>query len=503
MSAQAFQLYPFPEGEPVSDLFQMTIDGETIPLHTARVSAFPINRRWPGHQRSLDQTEAAAFASFSMTAPCRVTVVPKSDFKEVVIRPLSRNITPEINGDSISFTLPEAGYYTVEFDGTHNALHLFADPELNFNIDRHDAGLIYFGPGCHDAGLIEMTERQTLFLDAGAVVYGRIQAKDANNIRILGQGILDASKVKEILREITEEDLEMQQKGFAMLNAKRFNTINLEFCDNVEIRGITIRDSLLYNIRPCGCRNIRIEHVKLIGNWRYNSDGIDLHNCENVLIRNCFIRTFDDSICIKGYDYSMDESQMLHNGVLYDKFFNVLVEKCVIWCDWGKSLEIGAETRASEIFNITFRDCDIIHYCDSLCDICNVDYADVHDVLFENIRAEYSLTQRPVIQKTEDQPFADDPLSDYTPPVITNEIIYIPEYSAGGIKRGRNRKISYRNIQVSAAAMPPCCFRGFDAEHLVEDITIDGIYLNGKRLDDVAEIPLLKYIFTRNIDFIK
>ena len=48
-----------------------------------------------------------------------------------------------------------------------------------------------------------------------------------------------------------------------------------------------------------GCRNLDIEDVKIIGNWRYNSDGIDMHNCEYVRIRDCFVRTYDDSICIR------------------------------------------------------------------------------------------------------------------------------------------------------------------------------------------------------------
>ena len=76
----------------------------------------------------------------------------------------------------------------------------------------------------------------------------------------------------------------------------------MNYCKDIEIDGITIRDSLVYNIRPIACENLTIKNIKIIGNWRYNSDGIDMHNCENVVIDNCFIRTFDDSICIKGFD---------------------------------------------------------------------------------------------------------------------------------------------------------------------------------------------------------
>ena len=57
------------------------------------------------------------------------------------------------------------------------------------------------------------------------------------------------------------------------------------------------------------------------------------------------------------------------------------VSNCVIWNDWGKSLEIGAETRAEEIFDILFDSCHIIHACVNPLDCYNVDYADVHDVV--------------------------------------------------------------------------------------------------------------------------
>ena len=47
------RVYGFSVGEAPSSAFYMTADGVHVPLHLARVSAWPINRRWPGHQRSI------------------------------------------------------------------------------------------------------------------------------------------------------------------------------------------------------------------------------------------------------------------------------------------------------------------------------------------------------------------------------------------------------------------------------------------------------------------
>ena len=92
-----------------------------------------------------------------------------------------------------------------------------------------------------------------MFLDEGAVVYACVKAIDSNNIKILGRGILDNSKNKErILFDVSAEYNEM-----AVDNAEREHTIQLEYCSNVEIEGITIRDSLVYNIRPIACKKSR------------------------------------------------------------------------------------------------------------------------------------------------------------------------------------------------------------------------------------------------------
>ena len=306
-------------------------------------------------------------------------------------------------------------------------MHVFADPMPDYGVDIHSPDVIYFGAGEHDVGMLELKSNQTVFIDEGAVVYACIHAIDAENIKILGRGILDNSKNKEqILFEANEEN-----NSTAVNNAVRLHTVQLEYCTDVEIDGITIRDSLVYNIRPIGCEDLRIKNVKIIGCWRYNSDGIDMHNCINVHISDCFIRTFDDSICVKGFDcyYEGDveaevRKAMYRNGRAYDVFKNVVAEKCVIWNDWGKALEIGAETRAEEICNITFRNCDVIHLTGTVLDCMNVDYADVHDVTFSDIRIEADeVIPAPSLQRSDAERYVNHN-PQYMPQTICVEVTY-------------------------------------------------------------------------------
>ena len=499
----AVKIFKAPSTEFCED-YKVKINGREVELNTARVSAFPFNRRWPGHQRDKEQSELINFLSVATDEPLLFEIIPKNNFEKVVIRPESLNIHPDISEGVIRFTLDKHQYFTVEPFGRNNALHVFVDPEFDYGIDIGDENVIYFGAGEHEVGTITLESNQTLFIDEGAVVYGCIKAIDARNIKILGNGILDNSKNKErILFECNAEN-----NTSAIKNAKRQHTVQLEYCEDIMIKGITIRESLVYNIRPIACKNLNISNVKIIGCWRYNSDGIDMHNCEDVLIENCFIRTFDDSICIKGFDCYYDgdvekavKEAMYRNGKAYDVFKNVLVKNCVIWNDWGKCLEIGAETRAEKIENIRFEDCNIIHVTHRVLDINNVDYADVNNVIFENISVEYDeIIPEGKIQTRDDEKYEITD-KDYAPYLIAVETEFHHEYSAGGTRRGINRDITFKNIRLSGRQKPVMYFKGYDNEHKTKNITVENLCWNGKLLSEIPDEDFIKDTFTENIKY--
>ena len=498
------KLYPVQPTDLSCADYTVTVDGVPATLDVARESAMPFNRRWPGYQRFVEQTGLHNFLNLSVDGPAEFAVTPTAPFdpEQVVIRPRSLGITPKVENGVIRFTLPKAAYCTLEAYGRKKALHIFADAPQTYTPQPGD---LYFGPGEHEAGIIEMTPGQTIFIDAGAVVYGRIHAIDCPNIRILGRGILDCSRIKEkIFFEVHQE-----LTHAAVRNVERYRPIQLEYCDNAEIEGITIRDSLVYNVHPRCCRNLHIHNIKLIGNWRYNSDGIDMHNCENVLIENCFLRTFDDCLCVKGmdcfYDGDLDKAiyEATHrNGQVYEVFKNITVRNCVLWNDWGKCLEIGAETRAEEISNVLFTDCDIIHVNGPVLDCCNMDYADIHDVTYQNINVEYDdIIEKPVIQRSDAQVY-ENPDPDYAPPLIKVYIEFHYEYSAGGTRRGHCHDITCKNIHLWGRQTPKLVFNGYDEQHPVEKITVENLYHNGKLLRSFGETDYQPNPHTRHIAYL-
>ena len=472
----------------VENGYAVTIDGARAVVSDVRNSAMPVNIRWPGHQRDLDQTEIGGLVRFSFKGKAHVEVTAPRDFREVRIRPSSRGVQPLVEGRKVSFELTRPGGYSVEFDGIHSNLLVLADAPADYAVDASDPQTISFGPGAHEAGLIELKSGQTLYIHEDAVVFGRVFARDADGIRILGRGILDGSHIKaEILPIDPALAEEQRRKGFAITNYRRYDAIRLEYCDDVLIDGIVVRDSPLYNIRPICCRGITIHDVKLCGNWRYNSDGIDMHNCENVRISDCFIRTFDDSICVKGFDYTMDEREMLHDGHLHDVFTNAVIERCTIWCDWGRSLEIGAETRAREIRDIVFRDCDVIRCEGPVCDIQNCDYADIHDIAFEDIRIEQDSPVYRHILAEKASVFDPTPLENASPRIFEATVRVIPEYSKDDTRRGRIRDVTLIDIRVTGPDCPQIRLGGYDQDHGTTGVTIRGILWNGSEASQDVE----------------
>ena len=83
--------------------------------------------------------------------------------------------------------------------------------------------------------------------------------------------------------------------------------ISLKNVINAFISGIILRDPHEWTVVPRNCDSITIDNIKLIGLWRYNSDGIDLVNSKNITIRNTFVRSFDDNIVIKGLKQAYNE----------------------------------------------------------------------------------------------------------------------------------------------------------------------------------------------------
>ena len=462
------KIYKFPENyDKKSDAFKVNVNEHNIDVYSCDVSAYPFNRVWPGKQRDKAQTEKAAFVMIGSDDKITLNIEAAFDFEAVKVRPLSKNIKAQKNGKSVNVTFDKPGQYSVEFDGMHNTLAVFVNPEKKFDVDIKSPNVLYFGEGVHIFDeRIMLDDNTTLFIDEGAVLYGSVNAVDKSNIRVVGYGIIDNSRM------IRANEI----NGCAVLAkdipSNAGNPIFMERCENVVVEGVTIVDSSGWNIYLDGCRNITIDNIKLIGQWRYNADGCDFCNCTNGVIRNSYLRNFDDCITVKGFKRN--------NNLPVE---NILAENCVLWCDWGKALEVGAETCAPYMERITFRDCDIIHTNILMMDIQQGDGANISDVCFENIRLEYSGEEMiPQLQENDEQEYSEGGKS-HTP---------IPFMISSGVTMwsiddftGDMKNIYFKDIKIlsdSDTVPTGAVIRPDDSDSVMEMLNFENFTFNGRRL---------------------
>jgi hypothetical protein len=497
-------LYDAPEQERKSNDFEMSLNNKPVFVYQVRVSKYPINQIWPGYQRPINQTEIASFASFDFEGEVVVKIISKKEIKTLDIRPVEYGIKPTIKGNSIEFKLSKPSQFVVEVNGYHKALHIFANPVDTFNIDKKDPKVHYFGPGVHEAGVITLKSNETVFIDGGAIVFGVINSENSRNIRILGRGILDASKIE-------------RGKAPKMITLKRVV--------NATISGIILRDPHEWTAISTNCDSITYNNIKLIGSWRYNADGIDIVNSKNVTVRNSFIRTFDDNIVIKGLNGAYNKP--------YNIIENVVVDNCVLWNDWGRVFEIGAETVADTIKNISFSNCYIPHFTAVAIDIQNSDRGYVKDVRFENISIEDPISDSlrignsPIVKKAWGKIVvlgiyksfysADSTRGNINNIHFTNIRYHrtYPEstdhfgYDNVYIEKGIDFKdydifirdnMYFGDIRYNCTNSNSIYLSGFDSTHRIENIFISDYFLNGKKVTNLNTVG--KNEFVKNV-FIK
>lgn len=284
----------------------------------------------------------------------------ETEITSAVIRPLSAGICYEIQGSKIRFNLKEPCNLSVEINESlreEDVLHLYGSEKKDQDSNGYEH-LILLDQPVYDMDELKVTKDNTLiFLAEGTVVHGKILADRVKNLKICGSGILTMEKY-------------LRRGDF-------IGGIRIEGCKNVVVEDICLLDSCGWSLHLSGCDHVEISNIKIIGS-RGNADGIDVCGSRNVHVEHCFIRTYDDCLVVKAFDTGNVE--------------NLLFEKCVLWNDMARPMEVGVEIRCEELKNVVFRDIDVIHNltCYPIFGIHHGDRARLSDIHFENIRIEHA-----------------------------------------------------------------------------------------------------------------
>lgn len=290
------------------------------------------------------------------------------------ISPESRDVDYDIDEGRrvVTFRITQPDNYVLKFR-SGRTLHLFVNPFNQFDDSEDTNQIISFGPGEHTANnsphinsnnLIPLSSNTTVILAEGAVVHGGFIANNADNIKIIGSGIVTGQRFD---RNAT--------------TGTRLIPFDFNYCTNIIFRGFIMLDPAGWAFNIYFSNNVLFDNIKIISS-RANGDGVSLQSSQNVICKNSFIRTWDDSLVVKNYPMWTNRN---NEGTTR----NILFENCSLWTDLAQSMEIGFETVGEIMEDITFRNITIIHnFHKAPISIHNGNNARIKNVVFENITIE-------------------------------------------------------------------------------------------------------------------
>lgn len=210
-------------------------------------------------------------------------------------------------------------------------------------------GSVVFGPGRYLTAELTLRDGMTFHLGKGAVLVGGTNAADypvlfpagspagankrsllyavvANNLTIDGEGEIDG-RCKEV-----------QMSG---VETERPSLLRIFQSTNVTVRDITLRNPRMWTQVYSECSKLSVERVRVEAPPDCpNLDGIDVCDCEDVVIRDCVINSEDDAICLKSHD---------GHGLK-----NILVENNAIRSYRANAIKLGTAS-AGPVSRIVFR----------------------------------------------------------------------------------------------------------------------------------------------------
>ena len=442
----AVTAYPAPPGLVTSPDFTLTANGTEVwvekitgggPINVYNHEGIILEDFLPA---GLPMEDLNA-AGFSCTGPVTISVTAAEDITSYVIRPKSRGIAAQVQGRTLTFTIPGPQKLYVEINSCAH-LAIFADaPEADVPAEG-DPGVVYYGPGSHSPGTVELASNQTVYLAPGAVVTAEMRGDGLENITITGRG---------------------------MLNGKVWvsNTTNLQ------VDGIFVRNTFGCCNGLINCTRSVYRNVKVFGREAvYSTDGINPLSCHGLTIDDCFIRTRDDCVSIK----SMKRDQDIDG---------ITISNCVLvgWmCADGVTL--GFELNGSPIRNILVKNCDILYARGNgrtgghagfgiVCD----GPAWVENIRFEDIRVEEQVEYKNLEL------------------IVTDGTLY-GKGPAGHIQGVYLKDIAWEN------AGKPLVLAGYGPENLVEDVTFENCRVAGKPLTGLEDADFQVNEFVRNVTFV-
>lgn len=421
---------------------QITVNGQDCYVYDTNVNH---TRSWLSNYYPPQARTPIAYFDFEGTVEIQVTV-PNIDIQKVKVSPVSYGIEPEVDAEAhtVTFRVDTPDSYTLQFnDAPERAVHIFAYAIEEDAPDPEDPNVIYLGPGEWNIDAISMRSGQTVYLAGGCVAHGTIVGNFVSDVTVKGHGILDGSIYE-------------GWKG------KTANVpLKFDYCDNAVIEDIIVLNSNAWVCQGYNSKNGVIDGIKIISS-RPNGDGITLQSCENYVVKNSFVRSWDDSLVVKNYDRNSKD---------------IAFSNMQLWTDLAQSMEVGFETNKGNkadatITNIVFEDITVLNnFHKPVISVHNADDALLDGIVFRDICVEH-----------EEVGSGDSNL----PYLIDISIVQNNSWSTTR-ERGNVRNVLIENVTFLEGDWRGSSISGYDSEHTVDGVTIRNLNLFGKEVKSAED----------------
>ena len=459
------QAYPVPEGTPIEYApFEVTANGQEVGVY--------------GDYNMEFYEIGFAYFNFDPGETVEVKVKVDFPFKKVEVLPAGAGIVPQVDGDTLTFTVDNPGQdLSFVFDGDYQGytLHLFTN-EIDHQADSYKGkfGVIYYGPGYHDEShkQIVLGSGMTLYVDAGAVVNAPVVVYNAKNVKILGTGVIMMDKK----------------------NAVDPTYGNINLCIN-KSSNVYIGDIIAHAHRTQNwtthiyfSKDVTVEGYHVVSPQYASTDAIDISNSQNVTIKDVFLRSCDDCVTVKGLGSGAHPDDCPPNE-------NIHVSDSQLWSDCNNAMVIGEESMAAYYNDISFRNIDVLYSYDdrdnherleerSVMSIVQLHGTEVTNILWEDIRV--NNCQRLVCFR-----FVD---SFWFGSIQGNQSF------AGYVDGVTLRNITCNSTNTGKIANQILIY-GWSNDKLIQNVTFENFVVNGKKLTSMMNPYMKVNNHIKNIQF--
>jgi len=196
---------------------------------------------------------------------------------------------------------------------------------------RNGGGIVLFSSGNYVTGTIELKSGVMLEILQNAKLLGSTKLIDyPEKIEQFKSVMSENHKFRQSLIYADRADkIGIRGKGEIYFRGEKANFpgtqttgeivgrpfgIRMIQCSQVVLQDIYLHNAAAWMQSYLYCNNLIFDGIKVVNQANFNNDGLDPDGCTNLIVRNCFINSEDDAMCLKGCSNKPTQNVLIENS---------------------------------------------------------------------------------------------------------------------------------------------------------------------------------------------